>query len=167
MVPRGTLISSTRRAGQNAKPGCSMNWTSMAQGAFSQSLTMLKQTRSKATFLDSGLLSTLSKAWKDAPTIDYAILNSESEPKQEDLNRLASEYPNIRVILYEDLKGLGEENPTERVAPRPEDVACIVYTSGSSGILKGVTIEHKAVVAFIAGVTAIFGEYIHISGTIF
>lgn len=148
----------------------------MAQGAFTQSLTIvtaydtlgleglrssLKQTKSKAIFLDSSLLSTLSEALKDAPTIDYVILNNESKPKQDELNRLMSDYPNIRVILYEDLKKLGVENPTEHFKPEAEDLACVMYTSGSSGTPKGVTIKHKAVVASIAGVTAIVGDYIH------
>lgn len=160
----------------NADSVYSMNWTSVAQGAFTQSLTIvtaydtlgleglrssLKQTKSKAIFLDSGLLSILGKALKDAPTIDYVILNNESKPKQEELNNIMSEYPNIRVILYEDLKKLGEENPTEHVVPGAEDLACVMYTSGSSGTPKGVTIKHKAVVASIAGVTAIVGDYIH------
>jgi len=154
----------------------SMNWMSMAHGSFTQSiaivtaydtlgleglLSSLQQTESKAIFLDSSLLPTLNKVLKDAPTINYIILNNESKPKQEELDKLTSEFSGIKVISYEDLKKLGEENPTAPVAPEAEDLACVMYTSGSSGTPKGVTIKHKAVVASVAGVTAVVGDYIH------
>lgn len=153
----------------------SMNWFSMAHGAFTQSCAIvtaydtlgleglqwsLKQTKSKAIFLDAGLLPTLNKALKDAPTIDYIILNKESKPKQEELDKLKSEFSRIHVISYDELKKLGEENPTEHVVPEPEDLACVMYTSGTSGTPKGVTIKHKAVVASVAGVDSIVGDYI-------
>jgi long-chain acyl-CoA synthetase len=98
---------------------------------------------------------------KAAPTIEYIILNNDSEPGKEDLAKLNADFPDIKVISYGDLIKLGEKNPTEHVPPGAEDLACIMYTSGSSGTPKGVTIKHKAVIASIAGVTAIVGDYIH------
>ncbi|RJE27495.1 long-chain-fatty-acid--CoA ligase [Aspergillus sclerotialis] len=153
----------------------SLNWLSMAHGAFAQSLTIvtaydtlgldglrwsLKQTKSKAVFVDSGLLPTLNQALNDAPTIEYIILNNESQPDTAELAKLENEFPNIRLIKYDDLKKLGEENPTENVPPDPEDLACIMYTSGTSGVPKGVTIKHKAIVASVAGATSIVGDYL-------
>lgn len=147
----------------------------MAHGVFSQSLTIvtaydtlgldglrwsLKQTKSKAIFVDSGLLPTLNQALNDAPTIEYIILNNESQPDTAGLVKLENEFPNIRLIKYNDLKKLGEENPTEQVPPDPEDLACIMYTSGTSGVPKGVTIKHKAIVASVAGATSIVGDYL-------
>lgn len=147
----------------------------MAHGAFTQSITIvtaydtlgldglrwsLKQTESKAVFLDSGLLRTFNQALKDAPAIEYIILNNESPPDQEQLDFLKNEFSSIQVIPYHDLKKLGEENPTEHVPPSPEDLACIMYTSGTAGAPKGVTIKHKAVVAAVAGATSIVGEYL-------
>lgn len=148
----------------------------MAQGAFTQSLTIvtaydtlgleglrssLKQTRSKAIFVDSGLLPMLTKVLKDASSIDYIIINGEDVPEQEDLVRLRTDHPKIRIISYQDLKTLGDLNVREDVAPEPEDIACIMYTSGSSGTPKGVTIKHKAIVAALAGMSATVGDYVH------
>lgn len=42
---------------------------------------------------------------------------------------------------------LGSENPTEHSPPKPDDVACIMYTSGSTGNPKGVIMSHKNLVA--------------------
>ncbi|KAA8644369.1 hypothetical protein EYZ11_001394 [Aspergillus tanneri] len=153
----------------------SMNWFSMAHGIFTQSLTVvtaydtlgleglrssLKQTKSKAVFLDSGLLPVLNKALGDAPTVEYIVLNNESTPKKEELDKVKNEFPQIRVISFDDLHKLGEENPAEHVVPEPEDLACIMYTSGTSGAPKGVTIKHKAVIAAVTGASSIVGEYI-------
>ena len=153
----------------------SSNWLSMAHGAFTQSITIvtaydtlgldglqwsLKQTESKAVFVDSGLLPTLIQALSEAPTIEYIILNNDSQLDTAELAKLQSEYPNIRLIKYDELKKLGEENPTEPVPPGPEDLACIMYTSGTSGAPKGVTIKHKAIVASVAGATSIVGDYL-------
>lgn len=153
-----------------------MNWASMAQGAFTQSITIataydtlgleglrssLEQTKSKAVFVDIGLLTLLRKALADAPSIQNVIVNDETKADEKALSDLSRDYPNVQVRSFSDLKQLGEENPTNHIEPDPDDIACIMYTSGSSGAPKGVTIKHKAVVAAIAGVDAIVGDYIH------
>ncbi|PKY09192.1 acyl-CoA synthetase [Aspergillus campestris IBT 28561] len=153
----------------------SMNWFSMAHGAFTRSCAIvtaydtlgleglqwsLKQTKSKAIFLDASLLSTLNDALSEAPAIQYVILNNESEPSQPELDRLQRQFPHVQVFQFDEIKQLGEENPAEHVLPEPEDLACVMYTSGTSGPPKGVTIKHKAVVAAIAGATSIVGPHI-------
>lgn len=152
-----------------------MNWFSMAHGTFTRSCAIvtaydtlgleglqwsLKQTKSKAIFLDASLLSTLNNALAEAPAIQYVILNNESEPSQPELDWLKRQFPHIQVFRFDEIKQLGEENPAEHVLPEPEDLACVMYTSGTSGPPKGVTIKHKAVVAAIAGATSIVGPYI-------
>ena len=151
-----------------------MNWLSMAHGAFTQSFTIvtaydtlgleglqssLKGTKSKTVFLDSGLLSILKNALSEAPSVEHIVLNNESKVNLEELDKLKAKFPNIRVISFDELKTLGEENPAEHVVPGPDDLACVMYTSGTSGTPKGVTIKHKAVVASVAGASSIVGDY--------
>lgn len=152
-----------------------MNWFSMAHGAFTQSMTIvtvydtlgieglrsaLKQTKPKAIFVDSGLLPVLNKALDDAPSIQDIILNNESTPNSKDLEDIKSKFLKINILPFDDLQKLGEENPSDHVPPGPEDLACIMYTSGTSGAPKGVTIKHKAIIAAVAGADSILGDYV-------
>jgi long-chain acyl-CoA synthetase len=44
--------------------------------------------------------------------------------------------------------------------PKPEDIYCIMYTSGSSGVPKGVPVTHAAFVSAVAGLHAVVEETI-------
>ena len=107
----------------------------------------MKQTESDAIFLDAGLLSTFLHVLKDVPSIKFIVYNTENKPKQETLDALKNDFSHIKVVSFDELVKLGEENPTEHIPPGPEDLACIMFTSGSTGTPKGVTLKHKAVVA--------------------
>jgi long-chain acyl-CoA synthetase len=107
----------------------------------------LLQTNAKAIFLDPTLLATIVNPLKDAKEIKTVIYNSESEVKQADLDKLKAAHPDLKVLSFEELRQLGEENPVELAKVSPEDLACIMYTSGSTGPPKGVPLTHKNVVA--------------------
>lgn len=107
----------------------------------------LVQTKSKAIFLDPSLISTFSACLKDAEAIQYVIYNSDNEIGQGDLDKIKSGNPNVTVIGFEELRKSGEDNPVDAVPPTPEDLLCVMYTSGSTGPPKGVLLKHKAVVA--------------------
>lgn len=156
-------------------PPKSMNWLSMAHGAFTQSCVIvtaydtlgaeglgwsLQQTKPKAIFVDPNLLPILNIALRNATTIDCIILNSTSNAEQEETNKLIRQFPHIQILSYAEFKELGMKHPAEHVVPTPDSLACIMYTSGTSGVPKGVTIKHKAIVASVAGADSIVGEYI-------
>ncbi|OGM40236.1 fatty acid activator Faa4 [Aspergillus bombycis] len=153
----------------------SENWLAMSHGAASQSLTIvtaydtlgedglkhsLVQTSSVAMFCDPSLIPSVANVLKDVKSIKHIIWNSHLAPKQADLERLKTEYADINLISFEDLRTLGEQNPVEPVPPSPEDLCCIMYTSGSTGPPKGVPLTHGNVIAATAGINTIVGPYI-------
>ncbi|KAK5944229.1 long-chain fatty acid-CoA ligase [Knufia obscura] len=153
----------------------SAHWLGMSHAASAQSIPIvtaydslgeeglrhsLKQTGSVAIFLDPNLLGTLTKVIKDAPAIKHVIYNTDPEAKQADIDKLKEANNELNIISYDELLKRGKENPVDPVPPSPEDLACIMYTSGSTGAPKGVMIKHKGVVAAMAGVQSVVAPFI-------
>ena len=57
----------------------------------------------------------------------------------------------VRVLTLDDIVELGKRNPMPPSPPDPDDLAIIMYTSGTTGMPKGVKISHANVVATVAG----------------
>ena len=106
----------------------------------------LQQTQSSSIFLDPGLLPVLHKVLKDAKDIKNVIYDTSAEVKQEDLDKLKADYDYLNIMSFEELRKLGEENPVDPVPPSRDDLCCVMYTSGSTGPPKGVSLKHKNVV---------------------
>lgn len=151
------------------------NWLAMSHGAASQSMPIVTAydtlgeeglrhsmvaTGAKVIFLDPHLLPTLTNVLKDASEVQHVIWNSQNKVKQEHIDKLTSAYPRVKVMSFDDLRKLGEENEVDPVPPEPEDLCCIMYTSGSTGTPKGVPLKHRNVVAAVAGVTVIVEPFI-------
>jgi long-chain acyl-CoA synthetase len=107
----------------------------------------LRQTHSSAIYLDPVLLPTLGNVLKDAPDIKRVIYNTETDVNQEHIDRLKSDFGYLNILSFEELRKLGEDNPVDPVPPSPEDLCCIMYTSGSTGPPKGVALKHSNVIA--------------------
>ncbi|KAG8531666.1 uncharacterized protein KY384_003297 [Bacidia gigantensis] len=153
----------------------SPHWLGMSHGAVSQSIAIataydtlgeeglkhsLVQVEAKAIYCDPHLLGNLVNPLTEATNVKLVIYNDDGEPKQENINKLKALSSSPQVLSFEELRKLGEENPVEPTPPSPEDLCCIMYTSGSTGTPKGVPLKHKSVLASIAGVTTIIGQYI-------
>ncbi|KAL5316950.1 hypothetical protein ACEPPN_016002 [Leptodophora sp. 'Broadleaf-Isolate-01'] len=153
----------------------SANWLAAAHGAVTQSMPIvtsyatlgeeglemsLVQSHAKAIFVDPELLSKLVKPLAKSKELEWIIYNDQHEIKQDDIQKLEEAHPHIKILSLESLRNLGEMNPCKAVPPQPEDLCCLMYTSGTTGAPKGVPLKHRNVVASIAGLESIFTDYV-------
>ena len=140
----------------------SMQWLASAHGAISQSLAIvtaydtlgeeglthsMQQTHAKIMFTDPELLPKLVKPFNKTKDVSVVVYSTKNDAKQKDIDALTSAHPHLKVISFDQLLSLGNDNPAEPIPPKADDLACIMYTSGSTGTPKGVMIKHRNVVA--------------------
>ncbi|KAE8257679.1 hypothetical protein A4X13_0g2193 [Tilletia indica] len=112
-------------------------------------------------FTNAELLGTLGSVISDTPTLKYVIYDGEAA--QSDLDKLtqnAGEREGFRAIHLDELIKLGQANPAEIRKPNPEDTACIMYTSGSTGAPKGVILSHSNLIAAVGGIKLLLVDYL-------
>ncbi|XP_014781246.1 long-chain-fatty-acid--CoA ligase 5 [Octopus bimaculoides] len=57
---------------------------------------------------------------------------------------------NIKIVSLEAVQEMGKNNLEELVPPKPENLFCLCYTSGSTGLPKGVITSHRNVTSMVA-----------------
>jgi len=62
----------------------------------------------------------------------------------------------LHLIRFDEVEELGQKNYYDPHPPSPDDLACIMYTSGSTGIPKGVMTTHKNIVSAVGGILKVF-----------
>lgn len=158
----------------------SPQWMTLAHACASQSLTIvtaydslgesgvqhsLTQTGAVAMFVDPHLLYTASGPLEAAAeSVRYVIYNNLSHqpvpPGQIDAFR--AKHPTVRVLSFDELRELGTDAEGQPAlppdAPSPDDPFCIMYTSGSTGLPKGVPVTHAGFVAAVAGLYSVIEE---------
>ncbi|BFZ53743.1 long-chain fatty acid-CoA ligase [Savitreella phatthalungensis] len=144
--------------------GTCYQWMAMAHGAVSQSIPIvtaydtlgeegvhhsIKESGANAIFTDAQLLPQLLKGLKDTQVKRVIYRN---DAKQADIENLKKAFDGIQVLSFDEIVERGKAKPTDIVAPKADDLACIMYTSGSTGPPKGVLLTHRNIVAAMAGV---------------
>ncbi|KAI9331214.1 hypothetical protein BDR26DRAFT_922213 [Obelidium mucronatum] len=106
---------------------------------------------------NADLLPMIVTAAKSVPTLRNIIFSGAAD--QTVLDSFKAEHPELKVLSLEELKQLGEQNPVDPVPPAPEDLAIIMYTSGSTGPPKGVMLTHANVIGAVSGNTNLAKSY--------
>ncbi|KAG6027249.1 hypothetical protein E4U41_000997 [Claviceps citrina] len=151
----------------------SLPWISMSHGCASQSIAIvtaydtlgesgvehsLVQSNATAMFVDPHLLATAVNPIKKSG-VKTVIVNQDCIfGNGHEIEDFRKANPDLRVLTYEELRKLGEENMVDAVPPKPEDLYCIMYTSGSTGLPKGACLTHEAVVAAATGLLTCVDE---------
>ncbi|OLL22376.1 Long-chain-fatty-acid--CoA ligase 1 [Neolecta irregularis DAH-3] len=151
----------------------SKEWFMMSQACNTQSLPIvtaydtlgesglthsLVETSAKAIFCDGILLPSLLRPLEKAEDVKFIIHTG--DVKQEDIDALKLKHERLTILSLEGLEKAGQEHLIAPDPPSPDDLCCIMYTSGSTGPPKGVIQTHKNVVASLSGVNALIGDQI-------
>lgn len=123
------------------------------------------RTETVGILTDTANLPTLAKAVAKSSHMRLVIVRDhEGKPEGKELEALeAIKKKGVKALFFSEFLASGKSNPAEPVPPKPDDLCCIMYTSGSTGPPKGVILLHKMLVASVAGATGVIKtpEVIH------
>ena len=114
-----------------------------------------------AIFTNADLLPVVSKVIANVPTLRLVVYDGEADSAVLDKIRNARE--GVRVLSVDELRVIGREKPKDILKarlPKPEAVACIMYTSGTTGAPKGVVIKHSNLIAAVGAVYELLGHHL-------
>eukprot|EP00927_Polykrikos_kofoidii_P005076 TRINITY_DN12027_c0_g1_i1.p1 TRINITY_DN12027_c0_g1~~TRINITY_DN12027_c0_g1_i1.p1 ORF type:complete len:701 (+),score=157.63 TRINITY_DN12027_c0_g1_i1:59-2161(+) len=112
----------------------------------------INETEASTIFVDAKLMKVLAKALPKCKSVKTVITMGESEQS------VAEKVKGCSVALHtiDEVINSGKTWSATPHLPRPEDVAVIMYTSGTTGTPKGVCLTHGSVVAVVAGIEYFF-----------
>lgn len=151
-----------------------MNWFSLSHACGSQSISIvtaydtlgasglehsLLQSDADAMYTDPNLLKTASGPLKKSKTVKFIIYNDSSHfADGTEVEAFKKSNPDLKVYSIEEIRQLGEDNPVDPVEPSADDLYCIMYTSGSTGLPKGVPMTHGNIVGGVAGLYTVIKD---------
>ena len=108
-------------------------------------LHALNEPEATGIFTNADLLPMLAKVMPKANTVRLVVYDGEASAQ--DLERLRSARSGFKLLSLQELRDAGKGKPDPNRIPSGDDVACIMYTSGTTGPPKGVVLTHSNLIA--------------------
>lgn len=108
-------------------------------------LHALNEPECVGVFTNPELIPVLNNIISQANTVRVVIYDG--QPKENDLQKLRSSRDTLKVYSLDEVRALGKGKPKPNRLPAPEDISCIMYTSGTTGAPKGVVLKQRHLVA--------------------
>ncbi len=108
-------------------------------------LHSMNETKVHVMYTNADLLSMVKDVAGKCSTLEHVIYDGEA--KGNILDEIKAAHPNLKLYTLDELKQLGKDYPVDPNPPSPDDLCCIMYTSGSTGNPKGVLLTHSNLVA--------------------
>ncbi|KAJ2778452.1 long-chain fatty acid-CoA ligase [Coemansia javaensis] len=154
----------------------SREWQLCAFSAFSQSMQVvtaydtlgesgvlhaMNQAGVEVAFLKADQLPILARIMPDIKTVKHVVYFQDATgapaAATAAIDKLRERFS---VHTIDEVHDLGKANPVERTLPAADDVALIMYTSGSTGAPKGVLIVHQGIMSVAGGIHHFINPFI-------
>lgn len=98
----------------------------------------------------------------DTPSLKVLVYDGEDKDiKKGALDKIKNAHDGgVSVYTFDEFLQLGQDNLIPSNHPQPEDIACLMYTSGSTGAPKGVQITNANIVACCGAVQSLIPHVI-------